>query len=44
MLNKERFERSLFSMSAGDMGSGKLNYTNKSEVNHLNNFTKIKIN
>jgi len=44
MLNKERFERSLFSMSAGDTGSRKLNYTNKSEVNHLNNFTKIKIN
>jgi len=44
MLNEGRFGRSLFSKSAGDTGIRKLNYTNKSEVKHLNNFTKQKIN
>jgi hypothetical protein len=44
MLNEERFGGPLFSMSAGNIGSRKLNYTNKSEVNHLSNFTKKKIN
>ena len=44
MLNGERFGGPLFSISAGNTGSRKLNYTNKSEVNHLSNFTKNRIN
>lgn len=44
MLNEERFGRPLFFISAGNTGIRKLNYTNKSEVNHLSNFTKNKIN
>ena len=44
MLNEERFGGPLFFISAGNTGIRKLNYTNKSEVNHLSNFTKNKIN
>ena len=44
MLNEERFEWSIFFKSIGGAGIKKLNYTNKSEVKHLNNFTKKKIN